>query len=347
MTATVPPGDQSSAVTQPLEWSGGRVPGAGSQPPSARTSRRRPGTWRRGRIIAALAILTALLLLAHPLIPNWPGNAGSLLETFLPWTGALVLLLLAAALLRRSALALVALLLPTLIWSSSFGAKLFDHRGTGGDLTVVSHNVNDENPDPAGTAQALAASNAQVIALEELKRSEVPKYEEALAARYPHHSVEGTVGVWSTFPLRDTRPVEIMPWTRALRTTVDTPKGPVALFVAHLPSVRVRLDSGFTANGRDAAVGRLAAEVAADSAEKIVLVGDFNGTTDDRALAPITGRLKAAQDEAGDGFGFSWPASLPLARIDQIFVGGVRPVAAWTLPATGSDHLPVAATVAL
>ncbi|MEU7784661.1 endonuclease/exonuclease/phosphatase family protein [Amycolatopsis sp. NPDC049159] len=308
---------------------------------------RRSGVWRRGRVIAAFAVLTALLLLAHPLVPNWPGNAGSLLETFLPWTGVPILLLLVAAVLRRSALALVVLLLPTLGWGASFGGRLFDQRGTGGDFTVVSHNVNDENPDPAGTARALAASNAQVVALEELKRSEVPKYEDALAARYPHHTVQGTVGVWSTYPLRDTQPLEIMPWTRALRTTVDTPQGPVAVFVAHLPSVRVRLDAGFTADGRDAAVERLAAYVAADSAKKTVLVGDFNGTTDDRALAPITARLRAAQDEAGDGFGFSWPASLPLARIDQIFVGGVRPVAAWTLPATGSDHLPVAATIAL
>ncbi|OXM60061.1 endonuclease/exonuclease/phosphatase family protein [Amycolatopsis vastitatis] len=308
---------------------------------------RRPGTWRRGRVVAAFAVLTALLLLAHPWVPNWPGNLGSLLETFLPWTGLLVLPLLVAALVRRSALALVSLLLPALVWGGCFGGRLFDKRAAGGDFTIVSHNVNDENPDPVGTARALAASGAQVIALEELKKSEVPKYEETLAAGYPHHSVQGTVGVWSTFPLRDTRPVAIMPWTRALRTTVDTPKGPVAVFVAHLPSVRVRIDAGFTANGRDAAAGLLVDALDAEPAPRTVLVGDFNGTADDRALAPVTARLRAAQDDAGDGFGFSWPASLPLARIDQIFVSGVRPVASWTLPATGSDHLPVAATLAL
>ncbi|VVJ18773.1 putative membrane protein [Amycolatopsis camponoti] len=305
------------------------------------------GTWRRGRVIAVFSALTALLLLAHSLVPNWVGNAGSLLETFLPWTGLLVLPLLVAALLRRSALALVSLLLPALVWGGSFGGRLFDRTEAGGDLTIVSHNVNDENPDPAGTARALAASGAQVIALEELKKSEIPKYEDALAGRYPHHSVQGTVGVWSTFPLRDTRPVAIMPWTRALRTTVDTPKGPVAVFVAHLPSVRVRLDSGFTANGRDEAIGLLADAVAGEPSPRTVLVGDFNGTADDRALAPITARMQSAQDEAGDGFGFSWPAGLPMARIDQVFVTGVRPVASWTLPATGSDHLPVAASLAL
>lgn len=317
------------------------------EPAAEPTRRPDTGTWRRGRVIAVFSVLTAVLLLAHALVPNWLGNAGSLLETFLPWTGLLIVPLLVAALVRRSALALVSLLLPSLVWGGFFGGRLSHKTEAGGDFTIVSHNVNDENPDPAGTARALAASGAQVIALEELKKSEVPKYEDALAASHPHHSVQGTVGVWSKFPLGETKPVEIMPWTRALRTTVDTPNGPVALFVAHLPSVRVRLDSGFTANGRDNAIGLLADAVEAESAPRTVLAGDFNGTTDDRALARITGRLRAAQDEAGDGFGFSWPASLPMARIDQIFVGGIRATASWTLPRTGSDHLPVAARLKL
>lgn len=38
-----------------------------------------------------------------------------------------------------------------------------------------------------------------------------------------------------------------------------------------------------------------------------------------------------------------YPARFPLVRIDQILVGGVRTDRAWSLPATGSDHHPVAA----
>jgi vancomycin resistance protein VanJ len=34
-----------------------------------------------------------------------------------------------------------------------------------------------------------------------------------------------------------------------------------------------------------------------------------------------------------------------MARIDQIMVKGVEPMSSWTLPETGSDHLPVAARV--
>ena len=131
------------------------------------------GTWRRGRVLAGAAVSTALVLAAHGWVPNAIGNLGSLFETVLPWTGLAVVALLVAALLRRSALALVAVLLPAVVWGGLFGTRLFDHREPGGDLTVVSHNVNDENPDPAGTARVLAASGAQPVTLEERRKPEV------------------------------------------------------------------------------------------------------------------------------------------------------------------------------
>ena len=47
------------------------------------------------------------------------------------------------------------------------------------------------------------------------------------------------------------------------------------------------------------------------------------------------------------GTGRYEPASFPMARIDQIMVKGVEPMSSWTLPATDSDHLPIAARVKL
>ena len=67
----------------------------------------------------------------------------------------------------------------------------------------------------------------------------------------------------------------------------------------------------------------------------------------DRALNAVTAQMRSTQGAAGDGFGFSWPASFPMARIDQIMVKGVEPMASWTLAATDSDHLPIAARVEL
>jgi vancomycin resistance protein VanJ len=194
----------------------------------------------------------------------------------------------------------------------------------------------------------MAASGAQVVALEELTASAVPTYERVLAHRYPYHTVQGTVGLWSAYPLTGTRPVDLrMGWTRALRTVVATPRGQVAVYVAHLPSVRVKFDAGFTAGQRDDSAAALGEAIAAEPLHRVILLGDLNGTMNDRSLAPVTSQLRSAQGAAGDGFGFSWPASFPMARIDQIMVRGVTPVSAWNLPRTGSDHLPVAASVDL
>ncbi|MFF2507155.1 endonuclease/exonuclease/phosphatase family protein [Streptomyces sp. NPDC058067] len=311
------------------------------------------GIWRRGAVLAVLAVLVALVMLFHAQIPNTVGNLGSLTETFLPWLGVFVPVLLVLALVRKSATALVAVLVPAIVWLNLFGGLLTDKAGgtggaAGGELTVATHNVNAENPDPTGTADGIAASGAQVVALEELNAGAVPVYERALAKSYPYHAVAGTVGLWSKYPLSGTRPVDIkLGWTRAMRTTVATPQGGVAVFVAHLPSVRVKLHAGFTASQRDTSADALGEAIAHESLGKVILLGDLNGTMNDRALNGVTAQMRSTQGAAGSGFGFSWPASFPMARIDQIMVKGVEPVTSWTLPETASDHLPIAATVDL
>ncbi|WP_245687362.1 endonuclease/exonuclease/phosphatase family protein [Streptacidiphilus griseoplanus] len=297
-------------------------------------------------LTAGLSALLALLLLGHRWIPNAPGHLGSLVDTLLPWTGLAIPALWATALLRRSPTATVAVLLPTVVWAALFGGTLVPRSSPGGHLTVVTHNVNQANPDPLGTARSLIAARADMVALEELSPATAPTYERALAAAYPYHFYQGTVGLWSTSPLRDAHAVPIMPWTRAVRATVETPEGPLAVYVVHLPSVRVT-PAGFTTGARDAALDRLTAALRAERARSVVVMGDFNGSTDDRALRPLTSRMSSAQSTAGRGFGFSWPARFPVTRIDQIFVQGVRTTSAWTLPATASDHLPVAARLDL
>ncbi|MFI2671583.1 endonuclease/exonuclease/phosphatase family protein [Streptomyces albidoflavus] len=312
----------------------------------ARRLRTHRGPWRRGLVLAALALLLALVMAGHARIPNSVGSLGSLGETFLPWLGLALPVLLVAGLVRRSATALIALLLPAVVWLNLFGGLVTDKSATGGDLTVATHNVNADNPDPAATARDVAASGADVVALEELSPEAVPAFREALAATYPHHAVEGTVGLWSKYPLSATAPVDIkLGWTRALRSTVDTPSGPLAVYVAHLPSVRVKVDAGFTAGQRDNSAEALGLAIRDEELDRVVLLGDLNGTMNDRALSPVTSQMRSTQGAAGNGFGFSWPASFPMARIDQIMVQGVEPVSSWTLPRTASDHLPIAARI--
>ncbi|OIK03608.1 hypothetical protein BIV23_21525 [Streptomyces monashensis] len=307
-----------------------------------------PRVWRRGIVLAVLALLLALVMLLHSHVPNQVGNLGSLTETFLPWLGLAIPLLLVCAVLRRSATALLALLLPVLVWLNLFGGLIVDRTGSGGNLMVATHNVNAENPDPTGTATAVAASGADVLALEEVPNTAVPVYEKALAPTYKHHAVVGTVGLWSKYPMTDVQAVDIkLGWKRAMRATVTTPEGPIAVYVAHMPSVRVKVEAGFTARQRDTSADALGEAIAAEPLKRVILLGDLNGTMNDRSLNAVTSQMRSTQGAAGSGFGFSWPASFPMARIDQIMVKGIQPTSSWTLPRTGSDHLPVAARVKL
>lgn len=360
MTSTFRTDDTGSEREEPTAWPDAAEAGRGGMRRAIRIGFW-PGPWRRGPVLAASALLLGLLMLLHARIPNRIGNLGSLVETLLPWFGLFIPVLLAGALWRRSASATAALLLPVLVWLNLFGAQLGDKSRPGGDFAVAGHNVGADDPDPAGTARALAAFGADVLALQEVTEQARVTYEKELAKTYPYHTVQGTVGLWSRLPLSDTRPVDTeidygplaatkpadvkMAYNRALRTTVATDHGPLAVYVAHLGSVRVNPRAGFWTVHRNRGAQALARAVAAERNERVVLLGDLNGTLDDRAFAGLTSRLRSAQAAAGDGFGFTWPASFPVVRIDQILVRGVTPKSSWVLPATGSDHLPVAAEI--
>ncbi|WP_326789492.1 endonuclease/exonuclease/phosphatase family protein [Streptomyces sp. NBC_00151] len=306
-------------------------------------------SWTRGRVLAALAVFTAVLVTFHRLVPNTPGHLGSLLESFLPWSGLVIMVLLVLALLRRSALALVALLLPTAAWTYLFGGLLLPGAQPGAhDLVVVQHNAGDENTDPAGTARSLADAEPDLIALEELLPAALPVYERTLAPRYPYHAVVGTVGLWSRHPLTDVQKVHIKPpeitepWSRGLRGVVHTRHRDIAVYVAHLPSVRIHA-TGLASAWRDESAGLLGKAVTAEKLHTVILLGDLNSTVGDRGLTPLSSQMNVP----ARGFAFSFPAAFPLARIDQIMARSATVSHIRTLPATGSDHLPVTARITL
>jgi vancomycin resistance protein VanJ len=302
--------------------------------------------WRRGRTAAAVAVLLGALPVVHALVPNSVGNQCSLLETVLPWTGLAVPFALLAALRRRSASAAVAAGVAAALWLGAFWPVVAAGAAPGEpNLTVVSHNVGAENADPAGTARTLLAAGPDLVALEEITDDALPAYRKALDKALPHSVRIGTVALWSRHPLTDTRRVVLDPgWSRSLRAEVRTPGGTVAVYVVHLPSVRVGL-FGFGTGARDRNIQELDRALAQERQDKVLLLGDLNGSTADRSLAPLVRRLKPVQDAVGGGFGFSWPAAFPLTRLDHVLGRGVTAAESWTLGGTGSDHLPVAARV--
>jgi vancomycin resistance protein VanJ len=303
-------------------------------------------SWRRGEVSTVLAGFVAVLLAAPRAVPDGAGHLGSLFETFLPWLCLAIPVLFEAAVLRRSLLTLLSALLPLVAWLGLFGGAL-SGSGAAGDLTAVQHNASDENPDPVGTAKALMDAGPDLVALDELTPQAAGVYTATLGL--PHHAVRGTVGLWSKHPILDARALDIRPagvggdWSRGLRAVVRLSGRNVAVYVAHLPSVRLGLRHGFNVTRRDESAVLLGRALGAEPLGTVILLGDLNSTVDDRGLRPVTAVLTPARSDLA----FSWPAALPVARIDQVMTRAATVTKLWPLPATGSDHLPLAARITL
>jgi vancomycin resistance protein VanJ len=296
------------------------------------------GPQRHRRLLAAAVVTLALLLAGHALVPRTLG-AGGLVESFLPWLGLGVPVLAVVAVLRRAPGVGLALLLPAAVWSALFGpALLADHGGEGGgDLRVVTHNLRVVNPDLRSSAAALLRVRPDLLALQEVNPAGRPALAAVLDPVLRYHALHGRSGLWSRYPIRDQRWITLGPGQRSvLRVVVAAPSGPLAVWVAHPPRLRLGV-----AQPRDAELERLGRAVAADPVPRLLLVGDLNTASTDRALRPVERRLRSAQVDAGSGLGFTWPAPLPVLRIDHVFYRGLDAVDARVLGRTGSDHRPV------
>ncbi|MFI7429992.1 endonuclease/exonuclease/phosphatase family protein [Micromonospora sp. NPDC049836] len=305
------------------------------EPAAGDPARRRD---RRGLGVVALAVLLAALIAGHRAVPNVHG-LGSLVDSATPLLGLGVPLLGLAAALRRSPRALLAVALPAVLWLALYGGAWLPPAAGAGPtaVRVASQNLRAGNPDPAATVGALTDAAPDLIGLQEVDDGD--RVEAALGARYPHRSAVSTVALWSRWPIRESHGIDTgLGWDRALRAVVAAPPGDLVVYVVHLGSAR----AGHTAT-RDETVAALAATVRADPAPRLVVLGDLNTAPTDRAFVPLTRLLRDAQADAGQGFGFTWPAELPVTRPDHVLYRGLTPTAADVLHTPDSDHRAVTA----
>lgn len=138
------------------------------------------------------------------------------------------------------------------------------------------------------------------------------------------------------------------------RLKVQSPLGPLHVVGAHLPArVSHRLLRGplreLPARATRAASLRRREIVdlrnwTAHLQGSMILAGDFNLQPLGPPYASVRGPLLDAFQQAGLGAGATYPAALPLVRIDYILhTRDLRALTCRTGPAAGSDHLPVIA----
>lgn len=342
----------------------------GAEPPAPRPpepveEERRPWPSARrqiGTAVAVLAWVIAAFLIGHRFLPDSAGLA-SLLETWLPWLAVPTALLLIAAIAARSLRAVFAALVATAVWLGGYGPELFP-RGDPipSNLRVVSEDVNASSVELGGVSQLAPNQHADIVALQHLPPAlAASSATQNLNTAYGYHVTQYEFGVWSRYPIADTKAVDLATTTAAstgnpslvaavphvvvgaLRVTVTTPEGALVLYVVHIPQP-VLGDQGF-AKVRDVAVARLVKTVSADKAPKLAIVGDINVAQTDRRFSDLSSGLglTSAQAASGRGFGFTWPAEFPVVRLDDLLLRGGTPVRSVVLPALsgGKSHLPI------
>ncbi|WP_162138917.1 endonuclease/exonuclease/phosphatase family protein [Gryllotalpicola ginsengisoli] len=294
---------------------------------------RRRAAFSANACLGLVALAVGALLLWHRAIPDVEGVMG-LLESVLPWFALVILFFGVLAAVRRSAFIGVGALVSAIVWAAVFVPQLMPEENSGrASVTVISENLDAGNGDPAATVRAIADRHPDVIALQELTSATSPVVVKALEGRYPHHVLVGTVGVWSTLPLTGEQSLTLgLGWKRALRVDVVTRAGVVRLYSLHAASLR---PGEF--RQRDEMLDNLGRTLRADDAKRLIALGDFNAASTDRAFTELLSTVHEPHTSSF-GFGFTWPAALPVARVDHVLERGLTVVSSRVLPANGSDH---------
>ena len=321
--------------------------------------------------LLTLLTLAYLLLLGWHLLQivlgippvGWMGLVRELtLYLFLP---APVLFLL--ALLARARVAMVLSLLPlallVVLYQPRFASRA-PPPTNGPSLRVMTFNAgagSGTGGDPQRVLAAVQASNADVVALQELPSGTLQLIGSTLASQYPYRAYTPDVATFSAYPLTDPTEVQLLNSSyasQAMDLTIEDR-------LLHLTNIHLRR-AGPRILGRRSAVvflrdyePELLESQMTELQDRYVrpvvgsqlVTGDFNQTEWSHPYERITALLTDSFAESGRGLGHTYPSDLevsryavrlPLVRIDYVFHSpDLAAVAARVGPDGGSDHLPV------
>lgn len=229
-------------------------------------------------------------------------------------------------------------------------------------LRVMSYNLNYANPDFAGTMDAIAAADVDVILLQEVGKD----WEDALAKRfaksYPHQvfrlhdRTPGGLAVLSKVPITSEALLPAPPktWFPAQRIVLDSPLGKLQVLNVHL---RPAIDRGSWIRGYQTTPAIRLAQIQAfwpKLAPKLptIVAGDFNEEPSGVAVEFLGKKGLARVPTQGPT---TWhyartvgnrSISLLSMDIDHVLIdGGLTATDAHVVDAGASDHRPVVVTL--
>lgn len=210
-------------------------------------------------------------------------------------------------------------------------------------IHLLSYNIFFGKLGREAVLDEIVSTPADIILLQAANDTMGARLKERLPERITRQ--DGELVISTRFPIRETSvPQRLTADTSAMfvRYVLETPSGPLEVFNVHPYSPREALfGKGEIARDVSQREAQVAAAVAAarSAGAPFVVAGDTNLP----ALSGIARRqfreLDDAFDEAGRGFGYTFPAKYPWMRLDRVVSGrGIRFIDVTVGPRGASDH---------
>jgi len=189
---------------------------------------------------------------------------------------------------------------------------------------------------------------ADVVCLQETNGLE-PGFLTRLKQELPGYGLVRSreVAILTRFPVRAQRNTLLPATERTLLTAVlDVNGQAVTVLDAHFTTILLRGGWREMRASREAQLQSVL-RVARDMRGLLVLCGDFNAPTRDLVYGQLKRTFRNAFDDAGAGFGYTFPANVPLVRIDHVWLRELDAVRAQVLQGRASDHRPLVVDIAV
>ena len=234
-------------------------------------------------------------------------------------------------------------------WSGAAWQAQAAHPGTP-NFRLMTYNVArggaGERAAGQSAAEALAAAvlaqRPDVICLQEINGLQPTLFPELLR-RLPGYTAVPSreVAILTRFPVLE-RQETALPGTgrRLLSAALKVQGVRVTVLNAHFTTIPLR--GGWTA-ARDARDAQLRALLGAAQTTPgpLLACGDFNTPAHGRVYGELKRHFANAFEQAGSGFGYTFPASFPLVRIDHVWLRGAHATRGAVPESRASDHRPL------
>ncbi|WP_378739167.1 endonuclease/exonuclease/phosphatase family protein [Nocardia brasiliensis] len=222
---------------------------------------------------------------------------------------------------------------------------------SGPEVAVMQSNLLFGQADVGAVLQAVRDNRIDVLTVNELTNAAVDRLAAAdIGALLPYSYLQptadggGGTGIYSRYPLRDTKKYDGFILNQVSATMDHPERGPIAVFAFHpIPP---------PLNFADWLVEMRRIREILDAHQGPAIVGaDFNATRDHAAYRDLLrGRFAAAADQAGAGLLPTFPDDRrwgPIIGIDHVLLADATAEEVRTLSVPGSDHRALIARVRL